>query len=795
MMRLYLLYFVGLLIIVYPFYINIFILERESSAASLRKQLDNFTNNKTDNEQQQEINNTKTFHNVCIERKPGTKNAHLLLHKLDNGGASPSSYADTSEELLWIWPINNDTLIKKDDTIMSYYWIEEPTLLLTGPYNNPNHLFWDVLVNLFPWYNNHYLPFNYWSFPDHPTPCVDSWLCEVMPSLLQVLNLTVDLLPLHELSEEQNYGAIVVSSDNVPCYRSVWIPNFSYYRGENHPIPNEDIILPKLHEELTRNFQQQQQHDNDNVDKVVQVFIYGHLDSNKRQWQNVNDVAMKLKSTNIDIDVDIVHSLRLLPFQTQCYKFWNANIIIYVHGGHTANLICSRPNTHVIELSCQYSFGWSQLTSVFHSSLGLRYESRKVPGCTGHDSNLTTPDDWFTPESLLASTYNQQVLLDMIPSLNKDNTEESAHWKVDLSKRENFTDTVKYQGAEWPLARSFEVYKVGSSQVGATAYNANGLVVRLGKKEVGDEGMNAYHFNKWYWEIDATDEKLQSLVKKGKIQSSSNTQQQCDDTKSYFSLLQRDQDSFQHIAFETLPKISLSCEYLATNTKQYTPVVMLVNSLLQQELIQEVCPALDNDRFEIYSESFASSCYIYVPIWKQHPPNKNDPLQMGMTQRGIMRPLGSSTGISTPAKVSSNQNKTVVYLSRGTNGKRSVKNEAKILDIIRSLGFKVEVPHLQNNWKIDRQVIEKADIIVGPHGGALSNMIFANPETKVVEFLPLVKLRKKVENSRPCYFGLALSLGLDYEALEPTNEPFDFDQPMIMDEAKVKKLFQTMVGM
>ena len=387
--------------------------------------------------------------------------------------------------------------------------------------------------------------------------------------------------------------------------------------------------------------------------------------------------------------------------------------------------------------------------------------------------------------SLESSLQHQQQLDNFTNNI-------SAHWKVDLTRRENFSDTVKYQGAVWPLARSFEVYKVGSSQVGATVYNANGLVVKFGNKAIGDEGMKAYHFNKWYWEIDSTDEKLQSLVKKKKMQRSSNTQQQCDDTKSYFSLLQRDQDSFQHVVFETLPKIPLLCEYLATNTEQYTPIIILVNSLLQQELIQEVCPALDNNRFEIY-DSYASSCYIYIPVWKQHPPNKNDPLQMGMTQRGIMKPLGSSSA-STIADAY-NHNKTVVYLSRGTDGKRSVKNEAKVLDIMKSLGFKVEVPHLQNNWRVDRHTIETADIIVGPHGGALGNMIFAQPGTKVVEFIPLVKLRRQGHNSRPCYFGLALSLGLDYEALEPTNsEPFDFDKPMIMDEDKVKRLFQTMVG-
>jgi len=86
----------------------------------------------------------------------------------------------------------------------------------------------------------------------------------------------------------------------------------------------------------------------------------------------------------------------------------------------------------------------------------------------------------------LESSLQHQQQLD-----NNFTNNTSAHWKVDFSKRENFTDAVTYQGAEWPLARSFEVYKVGSSQVGATVYNLNGLVVRLDNELVGDEGMKA----------------------------------------------------------------------------------------------------------------------------------------------------------------------------------------------------------------------------------------------------------------------------------------------------------------
>jgi capsular polysaccharide biosynthesis protein len=66
-----------------------------------------------------------------------------------------------------------------------------------------------------------------------------------------------------------------------------------------------------------------------------------------------------------------------------------------------------------------------------------------------------------------------------------------------------------------------------------------------------------------------------------------------------------------------------------------------------------------------------------------------------------------------------------------------------------------------------------AGIIIAPHGGALSNLVFAPINTSIVEFLPLTslekvnagldafrELRKLRQNSRPAFFGLATALGL-----------------------------------
>lgn len=395
---------------------------------------------------------------------------------------------------------------------------------------------------------------------------------------------------------------------------------------------------------------------------------------------------------------------------------------------------------------------------------------------------------------------------------------------IDFSKTVlNFSDTVTYQGAEWPLARTIEVYKIGGNAVGAAVFT-DGLVVRLGHETFGDEGMKPSPYGKWYWEKDADDIHLQLLIEKVHRYRQSTTaatkaekihggQHQHHDCSvhglDYFSFLQIHQEFMQHVAFDTLPKVHLLCGFLTNNSSSTGSSILLVRTTLQKELMQEVCPSLTNDRFEIFESNdendddfgFVTACWIYVPVLKQFnwPNNNNaDPLQMGMTQRGIWKPLGSTARSSRSIKQSTqNENNTddamaqekmvVVYLTRHASGPRSVLNEARILDIVRNLGFEVRVPTLQDNWKIDREVIETADIIMSPHGGALANIIFARPGTKIIEFLPLSKLRKDGENSRPCYFGLALSLGLDYAAIEPKS--FGFDEPMDIDEDVVKSLF------
>ena len=127
----------------------------------------------------------------------------------------------------------------------------------------------------------------------------------------------------------------------------------------------------------------------------------------------------------------------------------------------------------------------------------------------------------------------------------------------------------------------------------------------------------------------------------------------------------------------------------------------------------------------------------------------------------------------------------VIYIPRPKGKSRSVINQGDVLNVLREyFGNKLKVYYPKNDWRKDRTVFESASIIVGPHGGAMANMIFAPVDTTIIEFLPLSRLKKQGKNERPCYFGLARGMGFAYHAVEPTQ--FNFNKPMSVPIKQLK---------
>lgn len=97
-----------------------------------------------------------------------------------------------------------------------------------------------------------------------------------------------------------------------------------------------------------------------------------------------------------------------------------------------------------------------------------------------------------------------------------------------------------------------------------------------------------------------------------------------------------------------------------------------------------------------------------------------------------------------------------IYVSRRRAQRRRVVNESLLVEWLQPLGFEVfELEALNFSQQIE--LFSQAEIVVGPHGAGLANMIFA-PHTAVIEFLEPV-----YQNF--CYYHLASGLGFPHKVL------------------------------
>ena len=97
---------------------------------------------------------------------------------------------------------------------------------------------------------------------------------------------------------------------------------------------------------------------------------------------------------------------------------------------------------------------------------------------------------------------------------------------------------------------------------------------------------------------------------------------------------------------------------------------------------------------------------------------------------------------------------TAIYIRRGP-GRRAVANEREVIDYLSKKGFHaIELESLSIKMQI--ALFRTAEIVVGPHGAGLSNIVYANPKTDLIEFLP------DDEHPRSFFWTLANKLDVRY---------------------------------
>lgn len=120
-----------------------------------------------------------------------------------------------------------------------------------------------------------------------------------------------------------------------------------------------------------------------------------------------------------------------------------------------------------------------------------------------------------------------------------------------------------------------------------------------------------------------------------------------------------------------------------------------------------------------------------------------------------------------------------IYIERGHL--RNLENAAEVWAFLEPAGFKAF--RLEQLSVADQvKLFAGADFIVSPHGAGLSNLIFAPPGARVIEFMPDMEMR-------PFFWMLSTKLGHEYGMIPCPSSDGGFNGRLKVDMGKLQRLF------
>ncbi|OYU12432.1 MAG: hypothetical protein CFE38_08170 [Comamonadaceae bacterium PBBC1] len=99
-----------------------------------------------------------------------------------------------------------------------------------------------------------------------------------------------------------------------------------------------------------------------------------------------------------------------------------------------------------------------------------------------------------------------------------------------------------------------------------------------------------------------------------------------------------------------------------------------------------------------------------------------------------------------------------LYISRLDADRRKLINENDVIDLVSHLGFEV-IECSKLTVEQQRKLFNSASIVIAPHGAALTNVVWMDKNSTLIELLPH-------QHAYPCFYDLARIIGLKYIAIE-----------------------------
>ncbi len=127
-----------------------------------------------------------------------------------------------------------------------------------------------------------------------------------------------------------------------------------------------------------------------------------------------------------------------------------------------------------------------------------------------------------------------------------------------------------------------------------------------------------------------------------------------------------------------------------------------------------------------------------------------------------------------------------LYISRPNGVRRGIANEEKLIPILKEQGYTICAME-GLSVKEQAKLLSLADVLISPHGGALTNMVFCRPGIKVLELFG--------RHVYPYYYGLAQMCSHDYFTILENGKDYErliqHKKARAVGAAKFQKLTRT----
>ena len=194
--------------------------------------------------------------------------------------------------------------------------------------------------------------------------------------------------------------------------------------------------------------------------------------------------------------------------------------------------------------------------------------------------------------------------------------------------------------------------------------------------------------------------------------------------------------------------------YLQVKTYNNQYPLLISSNLIEKEYIRETLNLL-NINYSIYD--YEVPYKIDNLLISSHITDSGNYSNSNITLLSSL--LKSSIEVTTPKKR--------IWISRNKSKHRKIANEDSLTPMLKQYGFQIIYPE-DISFIEQLSLYRNAEIIGGLHGGALTNILFMNEGTKLIE------IRRYGDNMNNCYFSLASELKIDYYYLESESIDEDF---------------------